>query len=233
MGISPVCRLEVGDTADWKSALQGAQNSELDAALGNGTFSRCASRPRSRRGQEADSVNRTLGPVVFHFPSRDLDGYGGGNGTFSRCASRPRSRRGQEPDSVNRTPGPLVFHFPSRDLDGYGGRNGQGGIKLRPAQLRSADFQSAVSQVSNLRTAEKASLMGISPVCRLEVGGTAGRKSGRIGSGAGDCAPAPSHTTGRAVFRIRRLNAATIYMGAARSEGTRNPRRRRSPLFKA
>src|SRR5208283_789030 len=29
-----------------------------------------------------------------------------------------------------------------------------------------------------------------------------------IGSGAGDCAPAPSHTTGRAVFRIRRLNSA-------------------------
>lgn len=31
-----------------------------------------------------------------------------------------------------------------------------------------------------------------------------------IGSGAGDCAPAPSHTTGRAVFRIQRLNAATL-----------------------
>jgi hypothetical protein len=29
-----------------------------------------------------------------------------------------------------------------------------------------------------------------------------------IGSGAGDCAPAPSHTTGHAVCRIRRLNAA-------------------------
>ena len=29
-----------------------------------------------------------------------------------------------------------------------------------------------------------------------------------IGSSAGDCAPAPSHTTGRAVFRIRRLNSA-------------------------
>ena len=127
-------------------------------------------------------MNRTLGPVVFHFPSRDLDGYGGGNGALSRCASRPRSRRGQEADSVNRTPGPLVFHFPSRDLDGYGGRNGQGGIKLRPAQLRSADFQSAVSQVSNLRTAEKASLMGISPVCRLEVGDTADWKSALQGA---------------------------------------------------
>ena len=30
----------------------------------------------------------------------------------------------------------------------------------------------------------------------------------KIGSGAEDCASAPSHTTGRAVFRIRRLNAA-------------------------
>ena len=28
----------------------------------------------------------------------------------------------------------------------------------------------------------------------------------RIGSSDGDCAPPPSHTTGRAVFRIRRLN---------------------------
>ena len=60
-------------------------------------------------------------------------------------------------------------------LDAALGRE-QGGIKLRPAQLRSADFQSAVSQVSNLRTAEKASGMGFSPVCRLEVGDTAGWK---------------------------------------------------------
>ncbi len=29
-----------------------------------------------------------------------------------------------------------------------------------------------------------------------------------IGSGTGDCAPAPSHTTGRTVFRIRRLDPA-------------------------
>jgi ferredoxin len=29
-----------------------------------------------------------------------------------------------------------------------------------------------------------------------------------IGSGDGDCAPPPSHTTGRAVFRIRRLKPA-------------------------
>ena len=32
-----------------------------------------------------------------------------------------------------------------------------------------------------------------------------------IGSGAEDCASAPSHTTGRAVFRIRRLNAAGLF----------------------
>jgi radical SAM protein len=31
-----------------------------------------------------------------------------------------------------------------------------------------------------------------------------------IGWSAGDCAPAPSHTTGRAVFRIRRLNSAAV-----------------------
>ena len=44
-----------------------------------------------------------------------------------------------------------------------------------------------------------------------------------IGSSAGDCAPAPSHTTGRAVFRIRRLNAAALYTVAARSDGIQNP----------
>jgi hypothetical protein len=44
-----------------------------------------------------------------------------------------------------------------------------------------------------------------------------------IGSGAGDCAPAPSHTTGRAGFRIRRLNAAALYTEAARSDGITNP----------
>ncbi len=31
-----------------------------------------------------------------------------------------------------------------------------------------------------------------------------------IGSGDGDCAPAPSHTTGRTVFRIRRLDPAAF-----------------------
>jgi hypothetical protein len=44
-----------------------------------------------------------------------------------------------------------------------------------------------------------------------------------IGSGAEDCAATPSHTTGRAVFRIRRLNAATVYTVAARSDGITNP----------
>lgn len=34
------------------------------------------------------------------------------------------------------------------------------------------------------------------------------RSIATIGSGARDCAPAPSHTTGRAVFRIRRLEHA-------------------------
>ena len=33
------------------------------------------------------------------------------------------------------------------------------------------------------------------------------------GSGDGDCAPPPFHTTGRAVFRIRRLNAAALASG--------------------
>ncbi len=41
--------------------------------------------------------------------------------------------------------------------------------------------------------------------CKRKVGRTAG-----IGSSAGDCAPAPSHTTGYAVFRIRRLNPAAL-----------------------
>jgi len=52
--------------------------------------------------------------------------------------------------------------------------------------------------------------------------GRKGRKETWIGSGAGDCAPAPSHTTGRAVFRIRRLNAAALYTVAARSDGIQN-----------
>ena len=33
-----------------------------------------------------------------------------------------------------------------------------------------------------------------------------------IGSGAGDCAPAPSHTTVRAVFRIRRLVRSEYFL---------------------
>jgi hypothetical protein len=50
-----------------------------------------------------------------------------------------------------------------------------------------------------------------------------------IGSGAGDCAPAPSHTTVRAVFRTRRLNAASIFMGkqglmASRTHSAATPR---------
>ena len=49
------------------------------------------------------------------------------------------------------------------------------------------------------------------------------RNGGTIGSGAGDCAPAPSHTTGHAVFRIRRLNAAALHTVAARSDGIQNP----------
>ena len=43
-----------------------------------------------------------------------------------------------------------------------------------------------------------------------------------IGSGTGDCAPAPSHTTGRTVFRIRRLDPAA-YLLASISDGITNP----------
>jgi hypothetical protein len=35
----------------------------------------------------------------------------------------------------------------------------------------------------------------------------------QIGSSDGDCAPPPSHTTGHAVFRIRRLNPAALLRG--------------------
>jgi hypothetical protein len=34
-----------------------------------------------------------------------------------------------------------------------------------------------------------------------------------IGWGHGDCAPRPFHTTGHAVFRIRRLNKAVVDFG--------------------
>jgi len=37
-----------------------------------------------------------------------------------------------------------------------------------------------------------------------------------IGWSDGDCAPSPSHTTGRAVFRIRRLNPAASGRGKTR-----------------
>ena len=39
----------------------------------------------------------------------------------------------------------------------------------------------------------------------------------RIGRGHGDCAPCPSHTTGRAVFRIRRLDTAGVADAPPRS----------------
>src|SRR6266853_5948806 len=42
-------------------------------------------------------------------------------------------------------------------------------------------------------------------------GGDVALCKGMIGSGAGDCAPAPSHTTGRAVFRIWRLDRAECF----------------------
>jgi hypothetical protein len=42
-----------------------------------------------------------------------------------------------------------------------------------------------------------------------------------IATSEGDCAPSPSHTTGRAVFSIRRLNPAAYC--AARSKGMRKP----------
>ena len=43
-----------------------------------------------------------------------------------------------------------------------------------------------------------------------------------IGSGAGDCAPAPSHTTGRAVFRIRRLDRPEIFRPRPRDRSNPN-----------
>ena len=59
------------------------------------------------------------------------------------------------------------------------------------------------------------------------------RASVLIGSGAEDCASAPSHTTGRAVFRIRRLNAAAQLHGAARSDGISGSRTLLSVLSRA
>src|ERR1035441_1673002 len=48
-----------------------------------------------------------------------------------------------------------------------------------------------------------------------------------IGSSDGDCAPPPSHTTGHAVFRIRRLNPAALLRGKHRSEEGRVGEERR------
>jgi hypothetical protein len=45
-----------------------------------------------------------------------------------------------------------------------------------------------------------------------------------IGSGAGDCAPAPSHTTGRAVFRIRRLASREFFRRPLAAATISNPR---------
>jgi len=47
------------------------------------------------------------------------------------------------------------------------------------------DFQSAVSQVSHLRTAEKANGMSMLPVCRLEVGLPAALRLAQAGDTAG------------------------------------------------
>ena len=48
-----------------------------------------------------------------------------------------------------------------------------------------------------------------------------------IGSGAEDCAPAPSHTTGRSVFRIPRLDPAAVIAPhpSAQSPGPTSPKR--------
>jgi hypothetical protein len=53
---------------------------------------------------------------------------------------------------------------------------------------------------------------------RVRIGSRCRDAFSQIGSGAGDCAPAPSHTTGRTVFRIQRLDSAAP-PGAARSDG--------------
>ena len=44
-----------------------------------------------------------------------------------------------------------------------------------------------------------------------------------IGSGTGDCAPAPSHTTGRTVFRIRRLDRRQVSPQGRQAAGNRLP----------
>ncbi len=59
----------------------------------------------------------------------------------------------------------------------------------------------------------------LSPLHPLHSGSPWGSSLGRlprIGSSDGDCAPPPSHTTGRAVFRIRRLNPAASSRGKIR-----------------
>jgi hypothetical protein len=53
----------------------------------------------------------------------------------------------------------------------------QGCIKLHLLISRSADFQSAVSQVSNLQALHNPGDLGVSAPCRLEVGDTADWKS--------------------------------------------------------
>ena len=52
--------------------------------------------------------------------------------------------------------------------------------------------------------------------------------------GRGDFAPRPSHTTGRAVFRIRRLNTGGGHLPCRRrSHGMLNPYRLRVAVFSA
>jgi hypothetical protein len=57
-------------------------------------------------------------------------------------------------------------------------------------------------------------------------------RTGAIGLSDGDCAPPPSHTTGHAVFRIRRLNQRAFYL-TARSPVNRKPYRRSATLLSA
>ena len=102
----------------------------------------------------------------------------------SFCTAIPKSARFFEAVSgfalIPAAPAVHALHLKSKrqavNRKRLTGAGRQGCIKLRSAPPRGADFQSAVSQVSNLRTSEKARGMGIPPVCRLEVGDTAGWK---------------------------------------------------------
>ena len=93
--------------------------------------------------------------------------------------------------------------------------NGEDVLPQTLASLLGSDFQRLEIVVVNHASSDGAHVPTVARVgCLGPILAGAGcadrRRLQSIGSGAGDCAPAPSHTTGRTVFSIRRLESPEV-----------------------